>query len=60
MQQCEPRADQSHVVIQRQPTDSDVVGLHFRGGADSAHVREQIRVRQRDAFRVARRTRCVL
>ena len=56
----EPRADQAHVVVQRQPRDADVVAGHLEGLAEGADVGEQVGVRQRHALRRARAPRRVL
>ncbi len=55
VQQREPGADQAHIVIQRQPTDADVVGSKLHRFADGAHVGEKIRVCQHYALGIARR-----
>ncbi len=39
-----PGADQTHVMVERQPTDADVVGADRECLADGANVGEQIRV----------------
>ena len=56
----EPRADQAHVVVQRQPRDADVVAGQLEGLAEGADVGEQVGVRQRHALRRARAPRRVL
>ena len=56
----EPRADQAHVVVQRQPRDADVVAAQLEGLAEGADVGEQVGVRQRHALRRARAPRRVL
>ena len=53
MQQGEPGADQTHVVIERQPADADVLGTHLQGFADGANVGQQIGVSERDTFGIA-------
>ncbi len=60
VQQRQPGADESHVVIERQPADTDVAGAHFHCLANRADVREQIRVGKDHAFRVAGRPGSVL
>src|SRR3984957_5225199 len=60
LQEGQPRADESHVVVERQPTDADVAWTHLYCGADGAHVCEQIGVREHDAFGIARGTGGVL
>jgi hypothetical protein len=53
VQQREPRADQAHVVIERKPTDADIVRSQLHGLADGANIRKQIRVRQHNALGIA-------
>ena len=60
MQQREPSADQAHIVIQRQPTDANIVGRQLHRFADRADVGEQIRVREHHPFGIAGRARGVL
>ena len=56
----QPRADETHVVIQRQPAHEHVAGIGARHMAHGADVREQIGVRQHHALRVAGAARGVL
>ena len=56
----EPRADQSHVVIERQPAHEHVGRCRLHGVAHRAHVFEQAVMREHHALRVAGRARGVL
>ena len=56
----EPGTDQSHVVIERQPSDADVGWFDLDGPSDAAHVGQDVRLRKDHAFRVARAARSVL
>ena len=60
IQAAQPRADQTHVVIQRQPTDERVRPGHRRGLAHRPDVGEQVGVRERDPFGLAGAARGVL
>ena len=42
---AQPRTDQAHVVIERQPTHEDVSGGRLNRAADRTDIREQIGVR---------------
>ena len=54
MQQRKPRANQTHVVVQREPANAHVIGRDLHRFANSAHVGEQVCMRQHHAFGVAR------
>ena len=56
----EPGADQSHIVIERQPADGYVVGHDSEPLDNRPDIREQVRVRQRDALGIAGRPGRVL
>jgi hypothetical protein len=60
MQQREPRADQSHVVVQRKPADAHVFGAELHGFANGTHIGEEIGVREHHAFGITRRAGGVL
>ena len=49
----EPGADQSHVVIERQPADGDIVRLNIDAADDRLNICEQIGVRENHAFGIA-------
>ncbi len=53
-QQRKPRANQPHVVVQREPADADVLRPELDRFANGAHVCEQVFVREDDAFGVTR------
>ena len=56
----EPRADQSHVVVERQPAHEHVGGIDLERAAHRVQVGEHVRVRQDHAFGVTRAPRGVL
>jgi len=60
VERCKPRADQSHIVIERQPADHHIVRRHADAITHRANIGEQVGVSQRDAFRVSCAARCVL
>ena len=49
----QPSANQSHIVIERQPAYAHVIGPDVEGLADGAHVRKQIGVSEHYAFGIA-------
>lgn len=49
----EPGADEAHVVVEREPTNCDVVGAEVDSVADGANVGEEIGVSEDDAFGIA-------
>ena len=56
----EPSANQSHVVIQRQPGNTGVVRANFQAGNDGVNIGKQVGVGQYHAFGIAGRTGGVL
>ena len=56
----EPRPDQPHVMIERQPADEDVGGVCLHGLADGANIGEQVGVAQHDTLGIAGTARGVL
>src|SRR5213083_261765 len=60
MQQRKPRADQAHVVVQREPADADIVPRDLDRLANGTHVGKQVCMRQHHAFGVAGGTGGVL
>ena len=50
---AEPGADQSHVVVERQPAHEDVPGAGVQGLGHGADVGEQVGVRQHHPLRIA-------
>ena len=60
VQAAQPGADQSHVVIQRQPTDEDIGGSHFEGRAHGPNVGQQVGMAQHHTLGIAGAARGVL
>ena len=56
----EPGADQPHVVIERKPTDEDIVWTEIGRMSDGTDIGQQVGVGEHHAFRVARAPRSVL
>ena len=50
---AQPSANQSHVVVKRQPTDNGISRARMHDFTDGAKIREQIAMTQHDTFRVS-------
>ncbi len=59
-EQSEPRADEAHIVIERQPAHADIGRAELHGLADGAHIGEQVGVREDDALGASGRAGGVL
>ena len=57
---AQPRADQAHVVVQRQPADEPIARRDGGGAADRPEVRKNVCMTEDDALRVARASGRVL
>src|SRR6185369_15206092 len=56
----EPRPDEAHVVIERQPAHTDVAWAELDRAADPGDVGEEVRVREEHTLRLARAARRIL